>query len=289
MLHYFIENKHIPQIAQICDSLNSLKSDIKNHNFETRNADACKPLFQTVTTIARQENDEQLANASFVFKKYYNLFYSLCCYFSLLDEGRYRISWDKLQDCLDLIKLVGKFTEQDERLDIPQLLDLLQSYEQLYPFRVFASSEYIIEKSHCSICGKSMNSLSCSHIRGNLYWGEMAVEIVDEIKTFQAVAVVSHPEDKRCVLELSDDDRPEEEKFKKLKEYLNITTSPLMRFTVETKIETRLKDNIKIVGRNEPCSCDSGFKFKKCCGKNLYYKHERNIVHPLEEIELVKI
>lgn len=41
-------------------------------------------------------------------------------------------------------------------------------------------------------------------------------------------------------------------------------------------IETRMKD-IEKVGRNAPCLCGSAMKFKKCCGKNMYYKHERNI------------
>ena len=67
-----------------------------------------------------------------------------------------------------------------------------------------------------------MQSLACSHIKGNLYWGKPAIEHIDEIKTIQAVCLVSHPEDKRCIIEPSDDDRSESEKFKKLDEFLKL-------------------------------------------------------------------
>ena len=100
--------------------------------------------------------------------------------------------------------------------------------------------------------------------------------------------MVSHPEDKRCVLELADDNRTELEKFKKIDQYLELKQSFLQNFFIETKIENRKRDDIKIVGRNESCTCGSGTKFKKCCGKDLYYKHERNIITPLEVVNMVK-
>ena len=45
-------------------------------------------------------------------------------------------------------------------------------------------------------------------------------------------------------------------------------------------METRERNDIIKVGRNHLCSCGSGIKFKKCCGKNLFYQHERNIITP---------
>ena len=67
-----------------------------------------------------------------------------------------------------------------------------------------------------------MQSLDCPHIKGNLYWGEPAIEYIDKIDVMQAVCIVSHPEDKRCVLEISDDTRFEKEKFLMLDQYLEL-------------------------------------------------------------------
>lgn len=173
--------------------------------------------------------------------------------------------------------------------DIPSFFDYLSTkeYESLYPYTLFASSEYIISKSHCSICGKSMQIPSCPHIRGNLYYGEIATEVIDEIQEFQAVCLVSHPEDKRCVIELSDDNRSEEDKFAKLVKFLDLHLPPLQRFSVQSILETREREDITKVGRNQPCSCGSGIKFKKCCGQHLYYQQEKNIITPKSIVRLI--
>lgn len=78
-----------------------------------------------------------------------------------------------MQDCLDEAKLVGKF------------VDILFQYEKLYPYKVFASSEYVISKLHCSICGKLIQSFACPYRKGKLYWGDFEVEVVDEIKKYE--------------------------------------------------------------------------------------------------------
>ena len=78
---------------------------------------------------------------------------------------------------------------------------------------------------------------SCPHIRGNLYYGEIATEVIDEIQEFQAVCLVSHPEDKRCVIELSDDNRSEEDKFAKLVKFLEARRKILCkRFSTKSRM-----------------------------------------------------
>jgi uncharacterized protein YchJ len=286
MLRYFIENSSLQQVENICEALNQTKRRLEAGDFVNpcNEYDSCNELFEDILKIAVGEKDEKLANAQFVFKQYFLLFCNMLQYFGLLKKKEYKASWNKLQDCIDDAQYVGKFSH--DRLEVPQLLDLLRSYEMLYPYRVFASSEYIVTRSHCSICGKSMQSLACSHIVGNLYWGKPAIEMVDEIKEFQAVCLVSHPEDKRCIIELADDQGQDEiEKFIKIDKFLDLNLPILQNFTINSVIETRQKE-VEKVGRNDPCPCGSGLKFKKCCGKELYYKHERNIITPKNKVQL---
>lgn len=284
MLRYFIKKDSIQQIKSICNALNQTKQRLKAGDFSNpcKEYDSCSDLFENVLQIATNDKDEKLANSQYVFKRYFLLFCNLIKYFELLKRKEYKPSWDKLQDCIDNAQYIGRFA--DDRLDVPQILDLLQRYEKLYPYSVFASSEYVITRSHCSLCGKSMQSLDCMHIKGNLYWGKPAIEVIDEIKEFQAVCLVSHPEDKRCIIELANDS-DEAEKFKKLDQFIDLDIPVLQNFSVKSVIETRTKE-IKKVGRNELCPCGSGLKFKKCCGRNLYYKHERNLVTPQKEVQL---
>ena len=282
MLNYFHEHQAIPEVSGICSQLDTLKHRIMSGNYENprKEYDECKDLFDAVKQQAIGSNNEQLANAQLIYKHYFQLFCDLSAYFRLLEEHEYKSSWDILQDCFDEIKFVGKFLAIDACKELHDLYELLESYESLYPYKVFVSSEYIISKSHCSICGKSMQSLACPHIKGNLYYGDIAVEIIDEIQEFQAACLVSHPEDKRCIIELADDNRSEAEKFEKLDQFLTLSLPPLQKFSIETVMETRERNDIVKVGRNQPCSCGSGIKFKKCCGKNLFYQHERNIITP---------
>lgn len=162
----------------------------------------------------------------------------------------------------------------------------MKSYTHI---KVFGSSEFVINKSHCSICGLPMQSLECPHIKGELYWGDMAVEIIDNIITFQAVCLVSHPLDKRCVLELADDTRSETKKFKMLNEFISLNIPFLQMFNMKTRKEYRKIEDIKIVGPNELCSCGSGKKFKKCCGQTLYYEHLHCMVTLLDRVKLIML
>ena len=284
MLSYFYGYKLLSEVSTICSQLDILKHRISSGDYKNSYAEynACKGIFDIVKEHAISDNNERLANAQLVFKFYFQTFCHLSTYFRLLDEHRYKLSWDVLQDCFDDIKLVGKYLETNARKELPNLYELLGNYEGLYPYNVFGSSEYIISKSHCSICGKSMQSLACPHIKGNLYYGRIATEIIDEIQELQAVCLVSHPEDKRCVIELADDNVSESEKFSKLDQFLSLDLPHLQKFSVKEIIEIRERKDIVKVGRNQPCSCGSGIKFKKCCGKALFYRHTRNIVTPRE-------
>ena len=288
MLHYFLKNRHIAQVAEICTALNKTKAKIISNSFEnaSEHYNSCEELFAQIKELAIQMNDEQLANAQFVFRNYFRVFCDLLQYFSMLEKGHYKSSWSKLQDCLDNIKYVGRFTLTENRLDLNDLYDLLVQYEGLYPYSVFGSSEYVISKSHCSICGKSMQSLDCPHIKGNIYWGEPAIECIDKIDIFQALCIVSHPEDKRCVLEVADDDRTEEEKFIMLHQYVELHQPALQQFSIEGFKERRIREDMQIVGRKQPCPCGSGKRFKHCCGKDMYYEHIRYVVTPTKQVTL---
>ena len=287
MLNVFLNHKeNLHQIRTICKKLNDIKGCISSGDYlnEIITMNDVSQLFKEVREIAVSNTDECLANAQYVFREYFLFFLKLANYFHLLEERRYRESWDVLQDCLDIAKFINRYS--DERYDLDAIVVHLKKYETLYPYRLFSSSEFIIKKSHCSICGKSMQSLECRHIKGNLYWGEPAIMCVDEIKELQAICLVKHPEDKRCVLEVQDD-VDDEEKYKMLNTFLGYNLHFLDGFNISSTIQLKKKD-VK-AGRNDTCPCGSGIKYKKCCGRNLFYRNEHNIVSPTGRIKLFSL
>jgi len=286
MLKYFIHKRSIKEINDIIYLLNKKKKRLSCYDFSNpyEEYDKSRKLFDTILNIAINKSDENLANAQYIFKLYFYLFCCLSEYFTMLQCKRYRDSWSKLQDCFDIIQVINNYTSIENALEVQQIQHMLLSYETLYPFNLFISAGYIVEKSHCSICGASMLGLCCPHVKGKLYWGKMAQEVIDKVKKIEEVSIVENPDDKRCVLELSDKNGYE---FKKIEEFLKIGHPFLQDFSIEKRIEYRLKTNIKIVGRNDLCPCGSGLKFKKCCGKELYYKHEKLNIIALKRISLI--
>lgn len=281
MLKCFFCYSDIPEVAQINDILFSKKIRLQNEDFSEpyRERQESEPLFKLIKQYAIENNIEELANAQHVASQYLNLLCQLSSYFKSLKAKEYKESWNILQDCLDSAFWIGSYTVIENRYEIPQIVDLLTGYESLYPYNIFASTEMVITKSECSICGKPFQSLDCPHIKGHLYWGEIAIEKVTEIKEFQAVALVSHPLDKRCVMELSDDTRTKEEKFRLLNEFLEQKIPAFQLFSIEIQKTRRQRTDIEIVKRNDKCPCGSGKKFKNCCGQDLYYEYHHHIIH----------
>lgn len=291
MIRYFLETAPEEKVTPIKDLLNKKKKRIECEDFSAPflEYEESTVFFTEILEESKLRNHEDLANANYVFQQYFLLFCHLSKYFELLRKHEYKNSWDALQDTFDQARHVGKFTTIENRMEIPDIINLLLCYEGLYPYSIFSSSEFVISKARCSICDKSMQSLECMHIKGNLYWGEVAKEIVEKVETFQAVCLVSHPQDKRCILELADDNRTENEKFKKIDLFLNLSIPVLQKFGLDSQIESRKRDDYSNIGRNDPCPCRSGKKYKKCCGNELFYQHERNIISPENMVILTYI
>ena len=274
MLNTFESHAEIKEIPIICDKLRSLKKRIYEGDYKNPfgELESCKKLFKYVKEIAIKNNDEKLANAQAIYNCYFRFFAKFANYHqSLLDE-KYKDSWFYLQDCFDLARVVGKFVAQDKRREIPQIVDILRQYEKMYPYNDnwFWSSEFVVLKSRCSICGKSMQSFECTHRKGNLYWGDFAVENIYKAD-LKSVSLVDHPRDKRRFTETKEQSElPEKERFNKLDAFLRLRVNPLQYFDMRTKTEFRRNHRIKKMNRNDVCFCGSGKKFKKCCSNKLY-------------------
>lgn len=291
MLKDFFVNNGKNQIGEICNLLNLKKNRMTNGDYSESfyEYEQCKPFFRIIMDEAKQQGDEYLANSQYIARQYFLLFCKMSDYFSMLQCKNYRKSWDSLQDCLDISIMIGKYSPVEERFEVPEIVQLFCSYESLYPYTVFASGEFLVSKSHCSICGKSMLGLECPHLKGKLYWGEVAIEVIEDIKKVQAVCTVKNPDNKRCALLPWNDSRTEQEIFAKLDGFLELQLPYMQNFSATTRIEFQMRDDIIIVGRNQLCSCGSGLKFKKCCGKNLYYQYKQNIIKPLSIVKLVEV
>lgn len=226
-----------------------------------------------------ETHNESLANASFVMSKLFSMYYNYASYWCQLNEKKYKNSWYSLQDTIDNLLLVSRWSSNRCHFNLDALDIHFKELEKLYPYKVFASSEMVITKTKCSICGKDGLDIDCTHIPGNLYWGEMASTIIEDF-TFKAIALVEHPLDKRCIMEIQDDNRTDQEKFKLLDYFISNISNPLMLFKLSEQKRFYEKEVKEKLGRNDRCYCGSGLKFKYCCGKEKYTEGVHFVIVP---------
>ena len=277
MIECFISFDH-PDVICVKREINRIKRALLTGEYTDKLPDEVSDAFSRLIVEAKRIDDERLANSCCVMRQYCILFIRIGMYFQLLDNREYQTSWDKLQDCLDSLRFVNRFVLN--KYDLDEIGSLLVNFESLYPYKLFFSSEYLVSKSHCSICGKSMQSLSCSHRKGEIYWGEVARECVDSVKELQAVSLVEHPDDKRCVAFIADDNRSDEEKYSLLTRYLKLNIDKMC--TYDKELMTLKNKRYKGIGRNDLCPCGSGRKYKKCCETT-----QEIVISKIRQVELV--
>lgn len=236
-------------------------------------------------TLAIESQNEPLANASFIMCALFSLYKDYSAYWVLLKEQRYKDSWDKLQDTIDSLVCVSKWSGNRNLFFLEKLDFHFKELEKLYPYSLFSSIEMIITKATCSICKRNTLDIECTHIPGNLYWGEMAYSQVEDAE-LKAVALVEHPLDKRCVVGLQDDNRTEVEKFKLLDYFVSHIANPILLFDVNEHKRIFKKEPKQKLGRNDKCYCGSGLKFKLCCGKDEYEEGVHYVISPRKYLEL---
>ena len=149
-------------------------------------------------------DDERGLADFFVMARYLDLLRSYGELWAAIQRGEFSASWGYLQDALDLLRIIKRFSTLDVEFFENQLLEL----EQAYPYKLFASAGMTVSWFKCSVCDLDIDSDDCPHRRGDLYMGEMVRAIAQEITEFDHMSLVTDPEDKRCVV-LYEDTAPQ--------------------------------------------------------------------------------
>lgn len=268
----FIEKS--PHQQTLFNIISSIHFEISNRNYST----AINFCDDAIDLCNRSKNyalnsikNESLANSSFIISEYCLMLKNYSIYWQLLSHSKFKDSWNFLQNTLDKLINFSRLSNNHENYFLSKFQNHLNQLEKLYPYNLFSSIEAVVQTYRCSICKKSLLDLNCTHLLGELYWGEQAYAVAEDI-VLQAVAIVENPMDKRCILEISDDKRTEEEKFAILRDFITNNNNPLQLFSLIEEERFYYNDNYKNTRRNDPCPCHSGKKFKKCCGLNKYKK-----------------
>ncbi|OZT83939.1 hypothetical protein CIK04_15395 [Vibrio sp. 03_296] len=212
--------------------------------------------------------DEQKNNV-FLFEQTFKLLQSNSQYWESIVEGDFSESWNKLQDCLDYVRRLKKFSSKESPL-LSFYEKQLVALEGTYPYTLFSSIGMVVDKYICSLCGLDIDSLDCPHIVGELYAGEIAYGVVQgEGAYLDHVAITEHPKDKRCILNPYKNNAPQFSVQLKLSGYIKEDKMKPLGFQKISKIiYKRHNPDYKKLSRNAACFCGSNKKFKNCCINN---------------------
>jgi len=208
---------------------------------------------------------EHILNEYYVFRSYIDFLIEYCKIWKLLKIYKFSESWDILQNTMDILRILKKFTNHKKEKQICFFENQLINLEKLYPYDVFVSIGAMVDYFECSICGQDIDSMDCPHLKGELYNGVMAIAVAKNLVSLDHVALVKHPIDKRCVIQYEDSS----EHFRIIRYLAELINEKKFKpfYFGELKFSTKVVINTdyKTIGRNKKCFCGSGKKFKQCC------------------------
>ncbi|MDD4576813.1 MAG: SEC-C metal-binding domain-containing protein [Bacteroidales bacterium] len=210
--------------------------------------------------------------------------------FNLLKGKSYYQAWCQLERIeITLHSLKKHFSYDKKQYFLWHIEKSVKNLQVIYPYRLFASSEILKKKKKCSVCDKEISIRnSCGHIVGEIYNGEMCHRIVTEAEIL-GISLVENPGNKYSVMFLKDektDEQIDQYNYDTIDYLFEHITSPYEFWDLEVSQRETKKEDFGIVGRNDPCPCNSGKKFKKCCllsvGKK-YPHYEFIVLNPSDK------
>lgn len=266
MNRYFNSEEACAIYDELKPSVLKIMSCVNDHDF-SGSSKAQDELTKIFCQLKGDKNStEEYLNDVYVLNQFVNFISLYSDLWEAVIKGRFSESWDVLQNALDSMRCMKKFS----KLDLSYFEDQLTEIEKTYPYKIFFSIGATVEMFECSICALDIDSSNCCHRKGELYGGKMAIAIARNISQLEHVAMVSIPEDKRCVIIYDD----KGEQFKLIR-YLSDLVKRGRFFISDFKglsFSVVKKNNPDFVkqNRNEKCNCGSGKKFKKCCVSSQY-------------------
>ncbi|WP_251555068.1 YecA family protein [Neobacillus muris] len=228
--------------------------------------------------IAVNKGDQEEAKNIWCLEQVYKVINHFLTAYKQLEKKEYYSAWCKLERAdIELHFLRRHLDYSGNKYGLEFIENIINQLQKLFPYQVFSSRESTVKKWRCSICNQVISLRnSCGHEIGEIYNGEQCFRIAEDIE-FHGIAIVTNPFDKFAVL------FPEgkEYNYAMLENLMKNWTNPYDKW--ELHIVLDLNEEFKGLGRNDPCACNSGEKYKNCCLRTGEDKHEHYKILFLEK------
>lgn len=212
--------------------------------------------------VAVTNDDQEVAKNIWCLEQVYKITNHYLTAFKDLTDKEFFQAWCELDRAdIELHFLRDHLNYSGNKYNLEFIEKNINQLQKLFPYQYFSSRESTVKNWTCSICNHLITLRnSCDHKVGEIYNGEQCVRIAGDIE-FHGIALVTNPFDKYAVLFPED----KEYNYAILENLLKNWTSPYEKWKLN--IVKEITDEYKDLGRNQPCICKSGKKYKNCCLK----------------------
>lgn len=190
--------------------------------------------------------------------------------FQRVQERAYYEGWcDFEQAELALLRLERHFPDKDDVYHTRTIAQLVKQWQQLYPYRIFMSPEFLIHEKRCNICNEVVNIRKpCGHRVGEVYDGRYCYRLVTKSEAL-GIAFVEKPVQRYSVpfvVDAKTGKSTDQYDYSLVEFAARRLASPFHGWSFERTTRRHPHARFSYVGRNDPCPCEvSKKKYKKCC------------------------
>ena len=189
--------------------------------------------------------------------------------FKRLSDGEFYSAWcDFEQIEIALASLERNFRSAWGYYLLDSIKKHTANWRSLFPYKMFLSPE-MVERAECSICHRPIEPRRpCGHVVGEIYWGEECHRLITSIDAVLGIAFVTNPVQKYSVVFMHDPATGKSRdhyRYDVVRYAANALREPFDDWNVERTTRRQPHSRFSGVGRNDPCPCESGKKYKKCC------------------------
>lgn len=188
--------------------------------------------------------------------------------FHLLKAEDYYEGWCALERAEISLSFLERHVPVADTPTLPGLISkLIGQYQQIFPYAVFFSPEFIVERAECTICGAARGlRTGCGHRVGEIYDGEMASRRITSAR-FVGVGIVTSPLQRYSVAFVKDEDgsRHDQYDYSVVAYLVGALHSPFDDWDVELTTRRHPHDLFEGFRPDGPCPCESDETYERCC------------------------
>lgn len=233
------------------------------------NLNRAQSLLAEIRQEAVERDDQEVAKGAWCLETITEIHQMYLTAFASLQAGEYYEAWCTLERCEIRIHFLDRhFVDQTGLFDIEFIRRHVQRFQGLFPYKLFMSPEILYHDIRCSTCeARVLPRSRCGHEPGEIYSGVMCGRRIDAAAIL-AISLVEQPRQKYSVpfYRKDKDGKPVDHYDYCLVEYvIRGLASPWDEWTYEWKKAYHPHERFRDIGRNDPCPCESGRKYKQCC------------------------